>query len=245
MEKEAMTTLTDEQIGSTIGQIEAVGKELQAMRKLARDYGRDRKEFTEHLTNALRKDLKTGDHARLAKMAKGIYNLLVRARTTPDRAEADTLVPGFVRKAVETFVILLYASRYLGYKELDGILSEYGVNAEARPLGDMSPYMDGLEDTMRMFVKGGVENKNETEDIKERIDKDIYTGIPPELQNEYGISRGTFRKLYMLNFVKNTDADNAGKRYESIREEANRHTQADSVTNIIADNVMEEVKKNG
>ena len=82
-------------------------------------------------------------------------NKSIKAKNNPDKTEFDSFIPGYLRKTTETFIILFSMFRYLGYKEIDDILKEYNIEINSKPLGELVPYMDGLEDTLKMFIKDG------------------------------------------------------------------------------------------
>lgn len=230
--------------------VEVATEELSKIKskdEIIKDY---KKEFTEHLLNALRTQFPQENLEREEKVIKGLFNKIVTAQVKTDTTnDENMLVAGFLRKKVEEMVMLIYAYRYLKLNDINKLFDSYGIKLDYKPIEEHLTYLEGtnFKDTLKEFIDNSVKLKIDVEDIKENIDEGIYNELPATLKynkdlNPSGIKKNVFKKFSLLNLLKKINLFKAKKKYEDMVNESNNRTKADTIAISVADNIVSENK---
>lgn len=245
---ETLTNTTNEDMQVLNSKVEVATEELGKIKSKDEQIKDYKKEFTEHLINALTNQFPKENLEREEKVIKGLFNKLVMAQVKTDTTdEENMLVAGYLRKRVEEMVMLIYAYRYLKLNDVNKLFDSYGIKLEYQPIEEHLTYLDGtnFKETLKEFIDNSVKLKTDVEDIKENIDEGIYNELPATLKynkdlNPSGIKKSVFKKFSLLNLLKKINLFKAKKKYEDMVNESNNRNKSDAIAISVADTIVSE-----
>ena len=247
MNTEFINGVTQDDINNLTSQVNQASNELQKIKDNNELIKANKREFYEHIENALVEKFKDIDIERELKVLKGLFNKVVNCELNKDETVDGTLRAGYLRKRVEEMVMLIYALRYLKYDNVSKMFESYGIKLEFKPVEDIVPYFSGtnFKDTMREFVNQAVELQTKSNDLSQNISENLYNAIPATIRynkqaNPTGINKSTFKKFSILKLLKKINVFKARKKYETMAVEAENKSKADTLAVSIADTLVSE-----
>lgn len=249
--QEVLNNMTQEDLNNLTDKVEVATQELGKIKSKNDIIKQNKKEFTEHVLNAFAEQFKDLDMQREEKLLKGLFNKIVKSKVDVDSENEDKVFQaGYLRKHVEELVMLIYAFRYLKYNDITKIFEFYGIKLEFEPIENKIKYFAGtnFKETMLQFIEDSIAVKEETEEIQENIDNNIYNEIPVTLKynkdvNPSGITKSVFKKFSFLNLLKKINLFKAKKKYEDMVNESATRNKADTLAVSIADTLVSEGKE--
>ena len=232
MNTEFINGVTQDDIINLTSQVNQASSELQKIRDNNELIKANKREFYEHIENALTEKFKDLNIERELKVLKGLFNKVVNCEINKDETVDGVLRTGYLRKRVEEMVMLIYALRYLKYDNVSKMFENYGIKLE-------------FKHTMREFINQAVELQTKSNDLSQNISENLYNAIPATIRynkqaNPTGINKSTFKKFSILKLLKKINVFKARKKYETMAVEAENKSKADTLAVSIADTLVSE-----
>lgn len=248
---ELLKELNQEDLTNLTTEVENASKEYAKAVTKDQTLKDSKKEFTEHILTAFKKQYAERFDERSEKLIKSLFNKLVASKLDTDTQDQDKkLKAGYIRKRVEDLVMLIYAYRYFKYNDIAKIFNEYGIKLEFEPIEKLVTYLDGtnFKETLKQFIEESVIVKQEKADIENNVRENIYNKIPDTLRynpdtNKTGITKNTFKKFSLLNLLKKINPFKAQKKCQDMTQEANTKAKADVLAVSIADTIVSETEE--
>lgn len=248
---EILKEVNQEDLNNLTQEVETASQEYAKVYSKDQILKDNKKEFTEHIMNALTEQFKEQFDERSQKLIKGLFNKIVISKLDEDTEDADKkLKAGYLRKRIEDLVMLIYAYRYLKFNDITKIFSEYGITLQFNPIENSVNYLNStnLKETLQEFINNSIELKNERNNIEINIRENIYTKIPETLRynkdtNKTGITKSTFKKFSLLKLLKKINPFKAQKKCQDMTQDANTKARADVLAVSIADTIVSDEEK--